>query len=192
MLRSLLFCALDFVLFCAAIYAVDTGYWRRSRAQQGVSGSEGAAVVGMDEDQRRLNATIPAVQGACPEERPQHAVHAQRLSKRFGLQGGGAVQAVRHCSLGVRPDSILGLLGPNGAGKTTMISMLSGVETIDSGEAWINGASVRGDLDTARRHLGLCPQFDALLGMLTAREHLRLFAARPAAKPRLVRYGAHS
>jgi hypothetical protein len=38
---------------------------------------------------------------------------------------------------------------------------------IDSGEAWINSASVNTQLGEARKLLGLCPQFDALMGNLT-------------------------
>ena len=67
-------------------------------------------------------------------------------------------------------------LGPNGAGKTTMMSMMSGIEDINSGEAWINDASVNTELAEARKLLGLCPQFDALMANLTAREHLKIFA----------------
>ena len=54
--------------------------------------------------------------------------------------------------------------------------MLSGVEDINSGEAWINDASVNTELAEARKLLGLCPQFDALMANLTAREHLKIFA----------------
>ena len=67
-------------------------------------------------------------------------------------------------------------LGPNGAGKTTMMSMMSGIEDINSGQAWINDASVNTELAEARKLLGLCPQFDALMANLTAREHLKIFA----------------
>jgi ATP-binding cassette subfamily A (ABC1) protein 3 len=33
------------------------------------------------------------------------------------------------------------------------------------------------DLEKAREHIGYCPQFDALLENLTAKEHLYLYAA---------------
>ncbi len=59
------------------------------------------------------------------------------------------------------------ILGPNGAGKSTMMSMLTGIETCDSGDGYINGSSIMWDLETARLHIGLCPQFDALMDNLT-------------------------
>ena len=36
-------------------------------------------------------------------------------------------------------------LGPNGAGKSTMMSMLTGIETCDSGDGYINGSSIMWD-----------------------------------------------
>ena len=54
--------------------------------------------------------------------------------------------------------------------------MMSGIEEINSGEAWVNKCSVKQDLAGARKLLGLCPQFDALMANLTGREHLKIFA----------------
>lgn len=47
------------------------------------------------------------------------------------------------------------------------------------GEVLVNGHSIRqqGARDRARACIGVCPQFDVLLGQLTAREHLHLFGA---------------
>lgn len=69
-----------------------------------------------------------------------------------------------------------GLLGSNGAGKTTTFKMLSGDETISFGNAWIKGNSLKTSLKKVHRHIGYCPQFDALIVDLTGRETLRLFA----------------
>ena len=57
-----------------------------------------------------------------------------------------------------------------------MMSMLTGIEVPDSGDGYIFGKSVTWDLETVRLHIGLCPQFDALVDKLTAREHLVLLA----------------
>ena len=84
--------------------------------------------------------------------------------------------ACRGVSLEVETGCVYGLLGPNGAGKSTMMSMLTGIEVCDSGDGYINGSSVTWELETARLHIGLCPQFDALMDNLNAREHLQLLA----------------
>lgn len=44
------------------------------------------------------------------------------------------------------------------------------------GDAFINQHSVVDDILAARQSMGYCPQFDALNDLLTAREHLKLYA----------------
>lgn len=162
----------DVVLFGFVIFVIDTKFIKRLTGPKLDSSVE----VGIDADQKLLLQKLPPVVGTTMAQKDENIVHAQTLSKRYPLAGGGAVQAVRETSVGVKPDTVLGLLGPNGAGKTTMMSMMSGIEGIDSGEAWINSSSVNTELSEARKLLGLCPQFDALMGNLTAREHLHIFA----------------
>lgn len=69
-----------------------------------------------------------------------------------------------------------GLLGVNGAGKTSTFKMLTGDETISSGEAWIRGQSLKTEMKEIYKSIGYCPQFDALLEDLTGRETLKIFA----------------
>lgn len=63
------------------------------------------------------------------------------IRKEYGQVGKGKV-AVQHLSLTVKQGEILGLLGPNGAGKTSLISMLTGLYGVTSGDALINDHSV--------------------------------------------------
>ena len=168
-------------IFSFVLWAVDTKLIRRLTGPKLKPGEE----VGIDDDQKLLAEKLPPIKGAAMSEKPNNLAHADTLSKCYPLEGGGSVQAVRETSLGVAKDSVLGLLGPNGAGKTTMMSMMSGIESIDSGSAWINDASVNDELAEARKLLGLCPQFDALMGNLTAREHLKIFAAIRGVPPQL-------
>eukprot|EP01128_Nolandella_sp_AFSM9_P010418 TRINITY_DN7197_c0_g1_i1.p1 TRINITY_DN7197_c0_g1~~TRINITY_DN7197_c0_g1_i1.p1 ORF type:complete len:1837 (-),score=357.54 TRINITY_DN7197_c0_g1_i1:66-5192(-) len=86
------------------------------------------------------------------------------------------VKAVRGVSLTAEKGELLCLLGHNGAGKTTLINMLTGLFLPTEGTALIEEHSVRHDIDTIRRTMGVCPQHDILWGELTAREHLELFA----------------
>jgi len=53
---------------------------------------------------------------------------------------------------------------------------LSGEFPPSSGQAFLANNDIVSDQDRCRRLLGYCPQFDALLDLLTAREHLELFA----------------
>jgi len=83
---------------------------------------------------------------------------------------------VRGINVGVPAGECFGLLGVNGAGKTTTMKMITGDITIGGGDILVGGYSVQMNRDRARRHLGYCPQFDALPDKLTARETLALYA----------------
>ena len=64
---------------------------------------------------------------------------------------------MKSLSLCIEQGEIFGLLGPNGAGKTTLISMLTGVISPTSGEAWIGGNSIRDKIDKVHLNIGVCP-----------------------------------
>uniref|UniRef100_A0A182LRE6 ABC transporter domain-containing protein n=1 Tax=Anopheles culicifacies TaxID=139723 RepID=A0A182LRE6_9DIPT len=84
--------------------------------------------------------------------------------------------AVNQLSLAVEHSQCFGLLGVNGAGKTTTFKMMTGDENISFGEAWVNGVSLKSNMNEVHRRIGYCPQFDALIDDLTGRETLRIFA----------------
>ncbi|KAI1074427.1 P-loop containing nucleoside triphosphate hydrolase protein [Whalleya microplaca] len=92
------------------------------------------------------------------------------VSKSFGSN-----VAVDDVSLGLQPGEILAVLGPNGAGKTTTINMVRGDLTPNSGKIFLEGVDVQKNTRLAQKHLGVCPQFDAL-DALTVREHLQFYA----------------
>lgn len=54
--------------------------------------------------------------------------------------------------------------------------MLVGEITPDSGDAYISSHSVTNERRKTHKLIGYCPQFDALLGELTGRETLIMFA----------------
>jgi ATP-binding cassette subfamily A (ABC1) protein 3 len=81
-----------------------------------------------------------------------------------------------HClSFGIPRGECFGFLGINGAGKTTTLSILSGEFPPTGGNAYVDGFSISVDQSKIRRKIGYCPQFDALLELLTVREHLELY-----------------
>ena len=49
---------------------------------------------------------------------------------------------LKNLNVNLPSGKIIGLLGPNGAGKTTTMRMLATLIQPDSGEAWIDGASI--------------------------------------------------
>uniref|UniRef100_A0A8C5HDU1 P-type phospholipid transporter n=1 Tax=Gouania willdenowi TaxID=441366 RepID=A0A8C5HDU1_GOUWI len=84
--------------------------------------------------------------------------------------------AVDRLCVGVPAAECFGLLGINGAGKTTTFKMLTGDIPVSSGEAFLNGYSIRTEMRDVHQNLGYCPQFDAINDLLTGREHLEFYA----------------
>ncbi|CAL0326631.1 unnamed protein product [Lupinus luteus] len=84
--------------------------------------------------------------------------------------------AVDSLTFSVQEGECFGFLGTNGAGKTTTLSMLCGEESPSDGTAFIFGKDICSNPKAARRYIGYCPQFDALLEYLTVKEHLELYA----------------
>uniref|UniRef100_A0A672ZRB1 ABC transporter domain-containing protein n=1 Tax=Sphaeramia orbicularis TaxID=375764 RepID=A0A672ZRB1_9TELE len=98
----------------------------------------------------------------------------QELSKVYS--SGESLLAVDRLSLAVGKGECFGLLGFNGAGKTTTFKMLTGDESVTSGDAYIDGYSVLRDIKKVQQRIGYCPQFDAVLDHMTGRETLSMYA----------------
>ncbi|XP_068612159.1 LOW QUALITY PROTEIN: phospholipid-transporting ATPase ABCA1-like [Brachionichthys hirsutus] len=84
--------------------------------------------------------------------------------------------AVDGLCVGVPAAECFGLLGINGAGKTTTFKMLTGDIPVSSGEAFLNGYSIRTEMTDVHQNLGYCPQFDAIDELLSGKEHLEFYA----------------
>lgn len=106
-----------------------------------------------------------------------YSIKVDKLRKVYPLGGGQEKVAVDQLSFGVKNGECFALLGVNGAGKTTTFKILSGDYVQTSGHAWITGNEIPQNLKEAQRNIGYCPQFDSILDLLTAKEHLYLYAA---------------
>ncbi|MFQ5474659.1 MAG: ABC transporter ATP-binding protein [Candidatus Nanoarchaeia archaeon] len=82
--------------------------------------------------------------------------------------------AVKKVSFRVKKGEVFGILGPNGAGKSTLIKMLTCFHKPTSGDAKINGISIR-DVNRVKRLIGWAPQDDAFYEDLTVAENLMYF-----------------
>ncbi|CAM9584856.1 unnamed protein product [Chrysoparadoxa australica] len=97
---------------------------------------------------------------------------ALALNEVAKIYPGQSVPAVRNVSFVVSRGECFGLLGINGAGKTTTQSMISATVMPSKGSVFLAGEEIYSKPDLLAKHLGYCPQFDALWDHLTPREHL--------------------
>jgi ABC-2 type transport system ATP-binding protein len=97
------------------------------------------------------------------------ALSAHDLVRRFG-----AVTALDGLSFEVARGELYGLVGPDGAGKTTAIRALSGLVTLDAGEARVLGEPAGSA--SVRERVGLMPQQYSLYRDLSVAENLTFFS----------------
>jgi ABC-2 type transport system ATP-binding protein len=105
-------------------------------------------------------------------------VQADSLIKHYPKPGSKSehFRAVDGVSLAIEPGEVFGILGPNGAGKTTTLEMLEGLTDIDSGEAFIDGLSVRQQPSKVKEIIGVQLQANEYFDHLTLSDLLRLFS----------------
>jgi len=101
----------------------------------------------------------------------EYALEVKDLSKRFSH-----LIAVDKVSFNVKTGEIFGFLGPNGAGKTTMVNMLCTLLMPTSGDALVNGYSIKNDPLNVRKSIGIVFQEPTLDNHLTVKENLYLHA----------------
>ncbi|GMF13072.1 unnamed protein product [Phytophthora lilii] len=102
------------------------------------------------------------------------ALFVRSLSKTYP----NGKEALKNVSFGVRKGEIFGLLGPNGAGKSTTLSILCGMLSPSSGDAYVGGSiSVGTNPQAVRQSLSVCFQQNILFDDLSVWEHLSLVCA---------------
>lgn len=102
-------------------------------------------------------------------------IDVENLTKRFPSPDGEMV-AVDQVSFRVAQGEVFGLLGANGAGKTTTLRMVLGLLEPTSGDARVDGYSVRTSPEEIKRRIGLVSASAGLYQWLTPRETILFFA----------------
>lgn len=98
-------------------------------------------------------------------------IEIKNLSKRYGK-----IDAVKNVDFSVKNGEIFCLLGSNGAGKTTIIKILIDLLEASSGEALIDGKSMRDDV-MSKMLFGYLPEQPHLYKRLTGREFLNIMGS---------------
>ncbi len=96
---------------------------------------------------------------------------AINLTKTYGKH-----QALSQLNLSVDKGEIFCLLGQNGAGKTTTINLFLGLIESTSGEALINGITVKPNSNKTTKMIAYIPEVVQLYGNLSGIENLNFFS----------------
>lgn len=96
-------------------------------------------------------------------------VRLKDVCKSYGDQ-----LVLKNVNLQVEPGEIFAIMGPSGSGKSVLLRQISGLESPDSGEIWINDQ--RPDLSRAdQTRVAMVFQSGALLSSLSVGENVGLF-----------------
>ncbi|MBQ3494405.1 MAG: ABC transporter ATP-binding protein [Clostridia bacterium] len=95
----------------------------------------------------------------------------ENLTKTYGDR-----YAVDDISFSIYEGQIFGFLGANGAGKSTTIKMLTGLTNITSGNAYINGYSVKTNFEKAIKNVGAIIEIPQFYPYLSGYNNLKFFA----------------
>ncbi len=91
-----------------------------------------------------------------------------KISMRFDLPDGGAVQALKDITLTIKEGELMSVLGPSGCGKTTLLNILAGFLAPTEGTIELNGHYVTGP-DAER---GMVFQKGALFEWMSVRHNV--------------------
>ncbi|MDR2327007.1 MAG: ABC transporter ATP-binding protein [Acidovorax sp.] len=124
------------------------------------------------------SSSISVPQMAQAPAKTQPSLEAVRLSKSF-LSGVVSIQVLESLSVSLYPGELSLISGPSGCGKSTLLSLMSGLQSPDSGRAMALGEdlgsmSVRALEKFRLRHTGFVFQGFNLFPALTALEQVQL------------------
>ncbi len=95
----------------------------------------------------------------------------EHLTKTYGTK-----KAVDDLSLHIAPGELCAFIGHNGAGKTTTIKICCGILQPDSGEAYVDGISVRQDPIACKKRIAYIPDNPDLYEFLSGVKYLNFVA----------------
>ncbi|NPV26000.1 MAG: amino acid ABC transporter ATP-binding protein [Firmicutes bacterium] len=99
-------------------------------------------------------------------------IKVRKLNKKFGR-----LHVLKDISLFVNPGEVIVIIGPSGSGKSTFLRCLNQLESITSGEIFVDGVSLtdpRTDLNLIRRRIGMVFQQFNLFPHRTALDNITM------------------
>ncbi|KAG8254007.1 hypothetical protein J6590_017388 [Homalodisca vitripennis] len=177
-LEYVIFLMTEWILYWFIIFMIDFGllelFWSNVRSK--LIGPMFKYTVVDDDDvaEEKQKARNFMLNNVHPEQpvRDGPVLKVCGLGKKYNRN----MVAVHEVSILVEKGQCFGLLGVNGAGKTTTFKMLTGEEIPTVGTASILSYDIVNNRLKYLKEIGYCPQFDAIIEVLTGEEMLRLYA----------------
>lgn len=122
----------------------------------------------------RSKQTLKASEGPADDE----IVSVQQVVKSY-VTGSGRFEALKAIDFSIRRGEMVAIMGPSGCGKTTLLNCASGLDVVDSGRIFLEGADLARMPDKKRtsyraRRMGFIFQAYNLLPVLSAVENVEL------------------
>ncbi len=100
------------------------------------------------------------------------------LHKRYA-SAAGQFTALKQVSLDLMPGEFVAVVGKSGSGKSTLLNLATGIDSVTSGEVWVDGSAVHSMNESQLaawrgKHVGVVFQFFQLLPTLTVAENVML------------------
>lgn len=95
-----------------------------------------------------------------------YSIEFKNVVKKFGK-----TEVIKGLNLSVKKGERLILLGSSGCGKSTILRMISGLETITSGELYLNG-KLANNMDPGDRNIGMVFQNYALFPHMNVEKNI--------------------
>lgn len=103
------------------------------------------------------------------------ALKVNNLHKKYN--GLNPVEAVKDVSFEVKKGEVIVMIGPNGSGKSTIINTLSAAIKSSGGTISLFEGESTTQFQEIHKYLGICFQDNVLIGLLSVKEHFKLFGA---------------
>jgi polar amino acid transport system ATP-binding protein len=100
-----------------------------------------------------------------------------RIQIKDACKNFGEVQALRNATLNIASGEVVLVIGPSGSGKSTMLRCVNKLETLSSGNIWIDDDCVtdpKSDIRKIRENVGMVFKNFNLFAHLTAMKNITL------------------
>ncbi|KAK7503822.1 hypothetical protein BaRGS_00004945 [Batillaria attramentaria] len=162
---DMLFLLLQGAVFFLITLALDVGYLKDPPRSREPEDYEGTGITHRDQDVIREQDRVKS----------GHTIGNPIVLRYIGKHH-ATISSVKSVCLGVQQGECFALLGQDGAGKTTLLRMIAGKEAPTTGDAFVDGRSIRTQRKEAQSALRYCGRGDAVLNDLTAAQMLALVA----------------